>query len=187
MPGPVVAAGERVVLRSVERDDAEFLQTAATDPRVRHSLGMKVHQTEAETAARIEDDTESDGTRGFLVCLDEADAPAGHPDGDETTPLGAVHARNLDGERAWLGYWLAPEHHGEGYAGEAVELVVDEVFASHPVHSVSAGAYGHNEASRGLLESLGFTREARLRNAWYVDGAYRDGVQFSVLRREWES
>ncbi|WP_310732449.1 hypothetical protein [Halostella litorea] len=43
MPGPVVASGERVALRTVERDDAAFLQTAATHPRVRFSLGMAAH------------------------------------------------------------------------------------------------------------------------------------------------
>ncbi len=61
------------------------------------------------------------------------------------------------------------------------------MFDSHPVHGVSAGAYDYNEASRGLLESLGFRQEARLRNAWYVDGEYRDGIQYGLLRREWES
>ena len=187
MPGPVVASGDRVVLRTVERDDAAFLQTAATDPRVRFSLGMDAHRTEAETRERIEEDTESDGALGFVVCLDEDGAPAGRPDEGETTPVGAVHARNLDGVRAWLGYWLAPAYHSEGYGTEAVELVVDELFRSHPVHVVSAGAFGHNEASQALLESLGFTREGRLRDAWYVDGAYRDGVQYGVLRREWEA
>ncbi len=187
MPGPIIDAGERVTLRAVEREDAEFVQTCATHPRVRFSLGIDSHQTKAEVRERIENDTENEGTRGFLVCLDEEGAAAGDPDEEETTPVGAVHARGVDRERAWLGYWLDPDYHGEGYAGEAVELVVDAVFRSHPVHGISAGAYGFNEASRGLLESLGFTQEARLRNAWYVDGAYRDGIQYGLLRREWES
>ena len=68
-----------------------------------------------------------------------------------------------------------------------VRLAVDDIFASYPVHGISAGVYDFNEASRGLLESLGFTREGRLRDAWYVDGAYRDGVQYGILRREWEA
>jgi RimJ/RimL family protein N-acetyltransferase len=185
MPGPVVEEGERVALRAVERDDAAFLQRSNTDPRVRFPLGSFVHGNRAERRDQIAEDTEADGTRGFVVCLDDEDAPRGHPEG-ATTPIGDVHVRGLDGDRAWLSYWLLPDHQGEGYAGEAVALAVDLAFRESAVHGVSAGAYAYNEASRGLLESLGFTEDVFEREVGFVDGAYRDACAYSLLRREWE-
>ena len=187
MPGPVVERGDRVTFRTVERDDAEFQQRAATDPRVRYLLGMAESRSAAESEDLIENRSEHDTTLSYVVCLDEEDASRAHPDEGETTPIGMVHAYGIDGERAYLAYWLLPGFHGEGYGKEAASLLVDTVFWNTPVHSVSAGAFGHNDASRGLLESLGFTLERRKREAEYTDGEYRDFVDYGLLRREWES
>lgn len=186
MPGPVVADGERVTFRTVERDDAAFLHRANTDPRVRWSLGLTAHGNREERRGRIERDAEGDGTHAFVVCLDGEGAPAGHPGGGDTTAIGAVHARGLDGDRAWLGYWLHPDFRGEGYGREMGGLVVDYVFRTSDVHGVSAAAFGFNEESRGLLESLGFADDAREREAYYSDGEYHDVHVYGLLRRGWE-
>ncbi|WP_135533658.1 GNAT family N-acetyltransferase [Halostella pelagica] len=185
MPGPVVTAGERVVLRTVEREDAAVLQRSKTDPRIRFSLGSVFPSSRAQLESGMEEWLESDSTVAYIACVDD-DPSAGHPDEDETTVIGSVSARHVDGDRPWLAYWLLPEFHGEGYGKEMVRLAVDDIFSSHPVHGISAGAYGFNEASRGLLESLGFTQEARQRQCRYIDGAYRDEIQYGLLRREWE-
>ena len=184
MPGPVAERGERVTFRTVERDDAALQQRATTDPRLRFLLGMDQPRTEDEARDLVENRSERDTTLSFVVCLDDGDAPDGHPD-DDTTPIGMVHAFGTDGERAHLAYWLLPDHHEEGYGREAAALLVDTVFRDHDVHSVGAGAFAHNDASRGLLESLGFTQERRKREAAYADGEYRDFVDYGLLRREW--
>lgn len=186
MPGPIVESGDHVVLRTVERDDAAFVQRSSTDPRIRYSLGSVHHRSRAEQEEGIEHWIESEQTAAFLACVDEDGAPPGHPDDEETTPIGSVSARHVDGDRPWLAYWLLPEYHGEGYGKEMVDVAVDALFRTYDVHGVSAGAYDFNDESRGLLESLGFEQEARKREARFIDGAYRDEVQYSVLRREWE-
>lgn len=185
MPGPVVVAGDRVTFRTVERDDAAFRQQASTHPRVRHSLGVARHRNEAEAGGLVEAMDEGEDRLAFVVCLDGDDAPAGHPSADETTPIGLVHAYRIGEERAHLAYWLLPEFHGDGYGTELAELLVDRTFRVSSVHSVGAGAFAHNEPSRRILESLGFTEEYRSREAEYVDGAYRDFLQYGLLRREW--
>lgn len=185
MPGPVVRQGDRVTLRIIEQEDAEFLQRSNTDPRIRWFLGSIHHGSRAEEEEGMEHWLESDGVAGYLACTDSADAPNGHPDDEDTTPIGCVTARHVDGDRPWLAYWLVPEFHGEGYGTEMVRLAVDDVFQSYAVHGVSAGAYGFNEASRGLLESLGFEQEARRREARFIDSEYVDECQYGVLRDEW--
>lgn len=205
MPGPVVRRGDRVTLRTIEREDAEFLQRSNTDPRIRWFLGSIYPGSRAEEKEGLEKWLESDSVAGYLACVDgvgdsgeptdsasgetasHGDATNGQPDEDETTRIGCVTARHVDGDRPWLAYWLVPEFHGEGYGTEMVRLAVDDVFRSYAVHGVSAGAYGFNEASRGLLESLGFEQEARRREARFIDSEYVDEYQYGVLRDEWEA
>jgi len=202
MPGAVVERGERVTFRTVERDDTEFLQRATTDPRIRFPLGTFRHKNRAQRREQLEAHAENDEVYAFVVCLDgedesEAaadpasgetashDATAGHPDEGETTRIGAVKVHGVDGDRAFLSYWLLPAYHGEGYGGEAAALAVDYTFRTTSVHGMSAGAYDFNEASRGLLESLGCEEDVHVRETNFVDGEYHDAYTYSLLRREW--
>ncbi len=220
MPGPVVTEGERVTFRTVERDDAAFLQRSCTDPRIRYSLGSIHHRSRAQQEEGIEEWIESEGTVTFLACMDgatetaakqsssegrspsdrssgpspredgdeprdEDGAPRGYPNDEETTPIGSFNARHVDGDRVWLSYWLLPEFHGEGYGRDVAETGIDYVFENYDVHGITAGAYEFNDASRGLLEAMGFTQVARRRESRYIDGDYYDEVRYDLLRREW--
>jgi len=179
MPGSRITAGERVTLRSVEQEDVPFLQRASANPEIRYPLGTPLGNQEAF------DLSEEDGTDRLLVCLDGEDAEPGQPDEGDTRRLGCVSVEGLDYRRPELGYWLVPEVHGQGYGKEGVALVVDYVSRSYDKPAIGAGAFDHNDASRGLLESLGFTEEGRRRKFMFVDGEHRDMVQYGLLREEW--
>lgn len=181
MPGALVERGQRVTLRTVEREDVPFLQRAYANPALRYPLGNPTHKNQEQVEERFEDDNQ----RRFLACLDGEEAGPGQPDDDETTPIGLVTVFDVDWSRTELGYWLVPEHQGEGYGTEAVALVVEYVFRTIDTPSLGATAFDFNDASRGLLESLGFTQEGRKRRARYVDGEHRDAVVYGILREEW--
>lgn len=179
MPGARITSGERVTLRTAEEADVPFLQRASANSEIRYPLGTYLRNQEAM------DVSEEDGTDRFLVCLDGDDAGPGQPDEGEARRIGAVSAEEMHYRRPELGYWLIPEVHGQGYGKEAVGLVIDYVFRSYDKPAIGAGAFDHNDASRGLLESLGFTEEGRRREFMFVDGEYRDMVQYGLLREEW--
>ncbi|WP_327051591.1 GNAT family N-acetyltransferase [Halomicrococcus gelatinilyticus] len=180
MPGARVASGKRVALRTVESEDVPFLQRAFANPEIRYPLG-----TQLKNQDEIESWNEDEGKDHFLVCLEDDDAGPGQPDGDDVRPIGAATVEDAAWRRPDLAYWLVPEVHGEGYGKEAVSLVVDYVFRTYEHPAVGAGAYAFNDASRGLLESLGFTEEGRTRKDRFVDGEYVDGIQYGLLRSEW--
>lgn len=179
MPGAIVTSGERVTLRTVEAEDASFVQRALTNPELRYPVGNPV-VTRGELEERQDGDDDADR---FVVCLDDGDP--GAVDADDLTRIGQVNASDMSYRRPELGFWLAPEFHGEGYGAEAVSLLVDYVFRQYDVPAVEAQAYDFNDASRGLLESLGFAQEGRLRRFMFVDGAHRDMIQYGLLREEW--
>ncbi|WP_427134247.1 GNAT family N-acetyltransferase [Pseudarthrobacter sp. S9] len=57
---------------------------------------------------------------------------------------------------ASMGYILHPDHHGMGLGREAAGALVDWLFTERGTHTVFAGVYEPNLASRKLLEALGF-------------------------------
>jgi ribosomal-protein-alanine N-acetyltransferase len=179
MPGVRVTSGERVTLRTVEREDIPFLQRASANPAIRYPLGTSVKNQE-----QLEEGFEDASNDQFLVCEGD-DAGPGQPDEDEVRPIGVVSVEDADWRRPELGYWLVPEIHGNGYGKESVSLVIDYVFRVYDHPAVGAIAYDFNDASRGLLQSLGFTEEGRIRKDRFINGEYIDSIQYGLLRQEW--
>jgi ribosomal-protein-alanine N-acetyltransferase len=184
MPGSRIASGERVTLRTAEKEDAPFLQRAHANPELRYPLGWEIKGRD-EIAADIENDLGHDEL--FLVCLDDEGAGAGPPDEGDAQRIGAVVATTPDQFRVGIGFWLIPTVQGEGYGTEAVSLVLDHLFRVNPAPAVYAKVLPHNEASRGLLESLGFTQEGRARKEAFWEGEYQDSIMYSILREEWHT
>ena len=73
---------------------------------------------------------------------------------------------------------------GEGDGTEAGTLLLEYVFQSFDTPVVRSKAFEHNGASQGLLESVGFQQEGRLRKDAFLDGEYRDGLIYGLLRDE---
>jgi RimJ/RimL family protein N-acetyltransferase len=86
-----------------------------------------------------------------------------------------------------LAYWLDPDHHGQGYGSEAAELLVRYAFEDRNVRRIGARAGSFNEASIGLLESLGFQQEGRRREAAWYRGEYHDMLLYGLLRSAWRA
>jgi RimJ/RimL family protein N-acetyltransferase len=55
-----------------------------------------------------------------------------------------------------LGFYLLPDHWGRGYAIEAARGVIAHAFGALGQRELFAGHHPDNEASRALLEKLGF-------------------------------
>jgi aminoglycoside 6'-N-acetyltransferase len=87
--------------------------------------------------------------------------------------------------QAELGFTLAREYQGRGYATEAARCVLDRVFSAG-IHRVSAECDARNAASARLLERLGFRREGLRRRHTWLKGEWTDDLLFGLLAEEWE-
>lgn len=83
-----------------------------------------------------------------------------------------------------IGYLLAPDAQGQGYAREAVAAVIDRLFAEGQ-RRVFADTDPDNAPSNALLLALGFRREGLLRGEWETHIGVRDSVIWGLLREEW--
>ena len=73
---------------------------------------------------------------------------------------------------------------GRGYATEAVQLVVDYLFATKQRHRIQLVIVAENAASRRIAEKCGFVLEGTLRGAFFNDGRNQDVLLYSLLRTD---
>lgn len=99
--------------------------------------------------------------------------------------LGLSNVRRGVAQTATLGYWVGQPHTRRGYISAATRLVLDFAFGQLGLHRVEAACLPTNEASRGLLEKVGFTHEGYARGYLRIDGTWRDHVLYAMLREEW--
>ena len=84
-----------------------------------------------------------------------------------------------------IGFTLAREHQGKGYATEAVACVLDYVFGQLGKHRVIAVTDARNAPAARVLERVGMRREGHfLENVWFK-GGWGDEYQYALLEREW--
>jgi len=86
---------------------------------------------------------------------------------------------------AKLGYAIAADHWGNGYATDAASAMLAFGFGRLGLHRVTAAIGPENTASITVVTRLGFTREGVLRDHVFTNGAWRDSVLYSVLEPEW--
>ena len=90
-------------------------------------------------------------------------------------------------QAASLGYWVGEPHRRSGYTSDAARAVMDYAFGVLELHRVEAACIPSNDASRALLEKLGFEQEGVARSYLKIDGVWRDHVLYALIndgRRE---
>jgi RimJ/RimL family protein N-acetyltransferase len=83
-----------------------------------------------------------------------------------------------------MGIALLPHARGLGYGTQAQRLLVRYLFAHTTVHRIEAATEVDNHAEQRALERAGFIREGVMRGIGWRDGAWRDGVTYSILRTD---
>jgi RimJ/RimL family protein N-acetyltransferase len=83
-----------------------------------------------------------------------------------------------------IGYELAIEHWGQGYATEAAQAIVDYGFDVLGLHRIWAWCISENSASAHVLEKLGMQREGCLRENEFFKGRWWDTYLYGVLAHE---
>ncbi len=103
--------------------------------------------------------------------------------------VGAIGLREIDEEhsQAELGFWIAVEFWGQGFATEAARAVIRHAFESLHLNRVYAHHMARNPASGRVLEKVGLKREGFLRQRVRKWGRFEDVVLLAILREEWAS
>jgi len=81
---------------------------------------------------------------------------------------------------------IAPEHQRQGYATQAITLMLDYLFDFTVAHNVSNGVQDWNHPALAFAEAMGFSRAGVLRRETFRGGKFCDEVILDLLRPEWK-
>ncbi len=171
--------GDRLRLRWLTQADTDALFGIFSDPDVmRYWISLPFSgKAEAEQLVReIHELFESGTLFEWGVALRETDEVIG------TATLAYIDRSN---GRAEIGYAIARPHWRQGYATEAIRLLLHYAFEEMNLRRIEADVDPRNEASLRTLERLGFRREGLLRERWNVGGEVQDALFLGLLRSEW--
>lgn len=86
--------------------------------------------------------------------------------------------------RAEIGYSLLPDYWKQGVMKEVFAHCIPFGFQQLNLHSIEANINPANEASRALLLSTGFKKEAYFRENYYHNGMFLDSEIYSLLEKD---
>jgi len=169
---------ERLILRPIEKSDAEDVYEYSKNEKVGPNAGWEPHPDKRHSAAVIKEIfLNRPGVFG-IVPKDSGKliGSAGLAE-DKKRPLDEVRM---------LGYALGEEYWGNGYATEAAHAVIKFGFEKMDIELISAYCYPFNLASKNVLEKCGMKYEGILRFSEKIyDGKIYDLLCFSLRRTEY--
>jgi RimJ/RimL family protein N-acetyltransferase len=180
-PGFTELAGDRVLLRRFQPADLAAFVAYRSCPQVARFQSWDAPYRRAEGERFITDmmrrqpDTAGEWFQ-FAVAL------------RQTTELIGDCAALPDAEdprQCEIGFTLAVEHQGHGYATEAASLLVGYLFGSRGKHRITARCDARNGASAAVLERLAMRQEGHLRQSTWAKGEWTDDLLYAVLDQEW--
>ena len=164
-----------MIIRSWRPEDAAALARAINDEAVQANLrdGLPFPYTVSDAEAFIGFALSAgDGMYSFAVT--ENDVCIGS--------VSVTRGENIHRLTGELGYYIARERWGRGYATRAVREICRYVFENTDIVRIYAEPFADNAASCRVLEKAGFTLEGTLRANAIKSGRIRDIRIYSLLR-----
>lgn len=139
--------GARLRLRPLRSDDASAVYTLFSDPAVTRywSFAAWTRPAQAQAFIELRQSLDPNSVRTFAIALATSDEL-----------IGTLTLFLLAGQRAEIGYALAPAWQGQGLATEALRLAIAHAFDALGVQSIVADVDPRNRPSVRLIEGLGF-------------------------------
>ncbi|WP_407432582.1 GNAT family N-acetyltransferase [Methanobrevibacter sp.] len=155
-----------LILRPWKKEDAKCLYHFAKNPNVGPIAGWPPHESEKDSLNII--NTVFSKRETYAIVKD--DIPIGcvgllfHPDTNHFWGDGACE----------LGYWIAEEYWGNGYAAEASKRLIEYAFDELNIEVIYATYRIENDQSKRVLEKLGFEYLREMQNENYLHEIFKE-------------
>ncbi len=166
--------GERVLLRPMERADADAVVRMRSDPTVLAQLFGEEPPTR-DGHLRWFEEMRARGDRQEFVIVDRVSGRA----------VGTIGLSHIDPahRRAEYGVLIGePDARGKGLAAEASRLLLGYAFGPLGLNRVYLHVFPENEAAIRLYRRVGFEPEGLLRQHVYKGARFRDVMVMGVLK-----
>ena len=203
---PLLLAGSRVVLRDWTYDDVEAYRRWIVPPAAGTGSGA-VHEWQLYDGPFYARWT-ADGANGWCDGLQRRVRDGDWPTPREALAVADASTGQFVGQVSW--YWeekpgqedsegtallpwrriglviFDPDHWSGGYGTEALALWTGYLFDATDSGRLDYATWSGNTGMLRIGQKLGFTEEARFRQARQVRGQLYDAVVCGILRSEWE-
>jgi RimJ/RimL family protein N-acetyltransferase len=170
--------GERVRLRAIEPEDWATYHAWNEDDEQARSLYAIPFPQSAEAARQwaAQEATRKPVGDAFRFVIEN----------DQGEVVGDLTTHNCDARVGTFSYGISIRHdqRRQGYAAEAIALVLRYYFRELRYQKVTINVYSFNEPSIRLHERLGFQLEGRIRRTVFTDGQHHDELIFGLTAEE---
>ncbi len=168
---------ERLILRKFYISDVDDVYKYAISPNVGPDAGWEPHKDKEETMAVILEFISSKEV--WAIVKKESNKVIG------SIGLHKDVKREMENAKM-IGYVLAEDYWGKGYATEAARRVIQYAFEELGLDLISVYHFPHNKRSKRVIEKCGFKYEGTLRNATVLyNGNVYDELCYSLTREEY--
>jgi RimJ/RimL family protein N-acetyltransferase len=166
---------QRLQLRPINENDLQFLMDLRNDKQVMEWL-VEANLTMHQQLHWFNSLKKNDYV--FVIYKKDGMVPIG------TIALFDVHERHRRGRWSLR---ITPDEWSKGYAKEAIEIFLDYVFNTLNINKLMGDCFAENTREVENLKKRGFKSEGIWREHYYHKGKYRDSIQFTMLKSDYES
>ncbi|MEA1979509.1 MAG: GNAT family protein [candidate division Zixibacteria bacterium] len=165
--------GKKTYLRPATSDDVLNFHrwTILSEPQSMSS-GMRFFKTALEVAEDYKKREISNKNQSFAIVSKEEKALVGKISYFNFNPLN---------RSAELGLLIDPDKQKNGYATDALKILIKFLFHSFGLNKVYAQTSAENKGAVKLLESLNFNQDGILRDHYFIDGEFQNGLIYSFM------
>ncbi|MGD1043863.1 MAG: GNAT family protein [Bacteroidota bacterium] len=96
-----------------------------------------------------------------------------------------IHFLDSDKKQVEVGCTLDKHQQGKGYATEALKELMNYLFSELNKRRIVTSIDPRNIKSVGLVERLGFRKEAHFKESVLIRGEWTDDLVYAILKNEW--
>ncbi|MFT4146749.1 MAG: GNAT family N-acetyltransferase [Mobilitalea sp.] len=167
--------GKNVRFQQLNAAHAKEVHAYASDTEVSRFIGWRLMNTLEETS-------------NFIQVMLKREAEETHLYAsvvlkDINKVIGTVMIFDFDKEanKAEIGYVFHKDYWGKGYGAESLELLSDYAFEKLQLHKLHAAVVDVNIGSARILEKNGYVLEGRLKDHYFIEGKYYDGLLYGKI------
>lgn len=168
--------GEKVCLRPLNREDAEWYYSVLYHEEVRRLTGTQSYYTKEQIVQYIEDKPNDPSSKLLVIALKESGAP-----------IGDIALQDISSNNRSASIRIAINnegHQGKGYGREALLLMLDYGFGILNLQRIELEVFSFNERAAHVYSKIGFVREGVRRQSLYYNHQYHDTIVMSMLADE---
>ena len=172
----VTLSGKRVLLRPPALEDYKEFTTLLKKSRRFHRGVVNPFKGRQQFAEYVQSSSAGNTFR-FLICR--------NPDGIIVGGIGLFQIVRLVLQNGAVGYMVGAPFARQGFATEALQLLLRFAFKTLKLHRVEANIQPGNVASIALARRAGFKREGYSPRYLKICGRWRDHERWAILVEDW--